>query len=88
MIQVALHLPLGLLLELGVLAAQAGEDVIHQGTGLTGIKAATAHPGLGDAPQALGHQRGGAKSAEEQLLKGPAGIHEPAKVRCLHHDAL
>lgn len=80
-IEVSLHLAFGLFFQLGVLPTQAGENVIDQGAGLVWIEASTADPGLGDAPQALGHKGGGAKASEEQLLKGPAGIHEPAGVR-------
>ena len=74
-VEVALHLAFGLSLQLRVLPPQAGQHLIHQGAGLTGIQPSAAHPGLGDAPQALGHQGGGAQATQQQLLQGIAGIH-------------
>ena len=75
MIPVAFQLPLSLLFQLGSFAPQGLEHVIHQGRGLVGVEAATAHPVLADVAESIADQGGGSKPPQDEHLQQIALVH-------------
>ena len=76
MVAIPSNVSFHLFLQLRCLSTQCLEHVIDQGRGLIGIQSAAANPLLGHTPEALCDQSGGPKAAEQQLLKGIAGVHQ------------